>query len=139
MDIETLRNYCLSIKGATESLPFDENTLVFKVMDKMFAYLVLLPKDGKFRLCLKCDPDKSILLREQYHGVRETHKTLLWNEIFINDDVPDNIIKELVCHSVEEVIKKLPKKKQDEYRLFLTKRKCSRVSSLRKTDDPSQS
>ena len=48
MNIEQLREYCISIKGATESFPFDETTLVFKVMDKMFAYIGLEPKDGQF-------------------------------------------------------------------------------------------
>jgi len=39
MNIEEYREYCLSVKGATECMPFDEHTLVFKVMDKMFTLL----------------------------------------------------------------------------------------------------
>ena len=117
MDIEELRKYCLSVKGATESTPFlDENVLVFKVMDKMFAFLALKPKNGEHSISLKCDSEKSVSLREQYQSVRETHQSLLWNEILVTGDVPDVVLKELINHSVEMVIKKLPKKKQQEYR-----------------------
>ena len=118
MNIEELREYCISVKGATESFPFDESTLVFKIMDRMFAYTGLDPKDGQFKVDMKCDPEKSFELREKYEGV--THGThthgLLWNSIYLASDVPDRLIKELIEHSVEEVVKKLPKKKQEEYR-----------------------
>ena len=117
MNIEELRSYCLSVKGAAESFPFDETTLVFKVMGKMFAYVGLEPKDGIFRVNLKCDGDRAIDLRERYQGVKRGIHTasLLWNAVELDSDVPDNLIVELVNHSVEEVIKKLPKKKQQEY------------------------
>jgi len=120
MNIEEFREYCLSIKGSTESLPFlKHNVLVFKVMTKMFAYIPLEPKDGVFRADLKCNPDKSIELREKYNGITNTDfKTPLWNLVTLESDVPDELIKELVNHSVEEVIKKLPKKKQEEYRVL---------------------
>lgn len=117
MNIEEAREFCISIKGATESFPFDETTLVFKVMGKMFVYTSLTPKDGLFKLEMKCAPERSIELREQYEGV--THgmhtTTFLWNSVYLNSDVPDSLIKELILHSVDEVIKKLPKKKQEEY------------------------
>jgi predicted DNA-binding protein (MmcQ/YjbR family) len=117
MNIEELREHCISVKGATESFPFDESTLVFKIMDKMFAYTGLDPKDGQFKVDMKCDPEKSIELRERYEGVRHCIHTrsLLWNSVYLASDVPDNLIKELIEHSVSEVIKKLPKKKQEEY------------------------
>lgn len=118
MNIEELREYCISVKGASESFPFDESTLVFKVMGKMFAYTGLDPKDGFFKVNLKCDPEKSSELRARYEGI--THGThtrgLLWNAVHLASDVPDKLIKELIDHSVEEVIKKLPKNKQTEYR-----------------------
>ena len=118
MNIEELREYCLSIKGASECFPFDESTLVFKIMGKMFAYTGLEPKDGQFKVDLKCAPERSSELREKYNGVRHGSHThgLLWNSVCLTSDVPDNLIKELIKHSVEEVIKKLPKKTQQEYR-----------------------
>ena len=117
MNIEEFRECCLSIKCTTESFPFlDRNVLVFKVIDKMFAYIPLEPKDGIFKANLKCDPEKSVELREKYYGITETDfKTPLWNLVTLESDVPDNLIKELVQHSVDEVIKKLPKRKREEY------------------------
>ena len=118
MNIEEFREYCLSIKGSSESLPFlHHNVLVFKVMNKMFAYIPLEPKDGVFKVDLKCNPEKSAELREQYRGITKTDfKTLLWNLVTLDSDVPDELIKDLINHSVEEVIKKLPKKKQEAYK-----------------------
>lgn len=54
MNIEELRIYCLSIKGAEECFPFDETTLVFKVMGKMFGYAGLEAGNGDFSISLKC-------------------------------------------------------------------------------------
>lgn len=117
MNIEEFREYCISIKGSTESLPFiGHNILVFKVMSKMFAYIALEPKSGTFEANLKCNPEKSIELREEYKGINETDfKTPLWNLITLESDVPDKLIRELIHHSADEVIKTLSKKKQEEY------------------------
>ncbi len=118
MNIEEFREHCLSVKGAEESTPFlDRTVFVFKVMGKMFCYMPLEPKDGLFRAYMKCDPDRSAELREKYNGVNaDMFKTLMWNWITLESDIPDVLIEELVRHSVDEVIKKLPKKKQEEYR-----------------------
>jgi predicted DNA-binding protein (MmcQ/YjbR family) len=118
MNIEELREYCIAVKGASESFPFDETTLVFKIMGKMFAYIGLEPKDGQLAVNLKCAPEKSIELREKYGGIRNgihCPQGFLWNAVHMESDVPDRLIKELIEHSVEEVIKNLPKKKQAEY------------------------
>ncbi|MDR3266044.1 MAG: MmcQ/YjbR family DNA-binding protein [Tannerella sp.] len=120
MNIEELRNYCLAIKGSSESTPFRQLTnntvLVFKVMNKMFAYIDLEPKDGFFNVCLKCNVDKTIDLRERYNGIVGTHKSLMWNAVYLEGDVSDKLIEELINHSVEEVIRNLPKKKREEYK-----------------------
>lgn len=118
MDIETFRKHCMDIKGATESTPFlGHNVLVFKVMDKMFCMLPLEPKDGVYRADLKCDPEYTVELREQYWGITPGHvkTTLLWHRVTLISDVPDKLIFQLIHHSVQEVIKGLPKKKQAEY------------------------
>lgn len=124
MNIEELREYCLSVKGSSESCPFlQDSVLVFKVMDKMFAYIDLEPQNNIFVVNLKCHPDKSAELRELYSGIRETDfKTLLWNAVHIESDVPDCLIEELITHSAEEVIRKLPKSKQAEYRNLVSSR-----------------
>lgn len=117
MNIEEFRDYCLSIRESTESLPFlGHNVLVFKVMGKMFAYIPLEPKDGTFRANLKCNPERSIELREGYIGITETNfKTLLWNWVTLDSDVPDDLIRELIQHSADEVVKMMPKKARLEY------------------------
>lgn len=82
-NIEELREYCLSKPGVTESFPFDETTLVFKVMGKMFALTHL---DGQLTINLKCEPEKAIQLREEYSSVlpgyhmSKTH----WNTILLD-------------------------------------------------------
>lgn len=118
MNIEEFREHCLSVKGATESFPFDDTTLVFKVMDKMFAYIGLDPKDGEFFANMKCKPEWSEELRVEYEGVQPGYHTSkkMWNSVYLHSDLPDSLIIELINHSVDEVIAKLPKKKQEEYR-----------------------
>lgn len=119
MHIEAFRDHCMTVKGATESTPFiDPDVVVFKVMDKMFAMLALTPEDGSHKADLKCNPEYTLELRERYEGIGPGHvkSTLLWHRIVLESDVPDKLILELIHHSVEEVIKKLPKKKQYEYR-----------------------
>lgn len=118
MNIEEFREHCLAIKGATESTPFiDHNVLVFKVMDKMFCMLPLITKDGIYKADLKCDPEYTEELREQYWGIGAGHvpSTLLWHRVTLESDVPDKLIMKLIRHSVDEVIKKLPKNKKAQY------------------------
>jgi len=118
MNIEQVREYCLSRKGAEECFPFDETTLVFKVMGKMFAYMGLeRTREEGFMLNLKCDPEKAVQLREEYESVIPGYHSnkKYWNSIYFENGVPDEKIKEWINHSVDEVIKKLPKKAQAEY------------------------
>lgn len=113
MNIEELRSYCLSLKGTSEGFPFDQKTLVFKVMGKMFA---LLDVDSFNSINLKCDPENAVLLREQYEGITpgfHMNKSL-WNTVKINQDVSDKLIYELIDHSYQQVVLKLTKKLQNE-------------------------
>lgn len=55
MNVETVREYCLNKKGVTESFPFDDVSLVVKVMNKMFA---LIDLEEANHIALKCDPEK---------------------------------------------------------------------------------
>ncbi len=117
MNIEEVREYCISIKGAEECFPFDETTMVFKVMGKMFAYMGLERRDEGFMLNLKCDPEKAIELREKYSFVIPGYHSnkKYWNSIYIEQGMADDELKSWIDHSVDEVIKKLPKKLQTEY------------------------
>lgn len=124
MNIEELRECCLTINNAEESTPFGKDIMVYKVMNKMFAFFPLYPKGAEHFVVLKCDPDTSIELREKYRGVTKgvyTGDTLMWNSVYIQKDVPDALIAELIEHSAKEVLKKLSKKKQEEYRVLNSK------------------
>ncbi|WP_411029935.1 MmcQ/YjbR family DNA-binding protein [Spongiimicrobium sp. 3-5] len=115
MNIEEFRNFCISKKGVTEEFPFDENTLVFKVMGKMFALTALerLPPQAN----LKCDPERAITLRETYDGniIPGYHMSKVhWNTILLEHLAPE-LIMELIDHSYELVISKFTKKLKAEY------------------------
>ena len=113
MHIEQLREYCIQKKGVTEAFPFDEVTLVFKVMGKMFA-LVGLKKweEGTKSINLKCNPKKAEELREIYESINPGYhmNKKHWNTVTINNDVSDDLVFELINHSYDLVVKGLPKK-----------------------------
>lgn len=114
MDIEQIRAYCLSKPHATEDFPFDETTLVFRVMNKIFASIGL---DNVDWFCLKCDPEYAIELREHYTGITGAWhwNKKYWNQIAItHGDVPETLIRSLIDHSYDEVVKKLPRKLRDQ-------------------------
>jgi len=114
MNIEEIRNYCLAKPGVTEGFPFDETTLVFKVMNKMFA-LTGLEGDPPF-LNLKCDPDRAIELRGQYESVQPGWhmNKAQWNSVYFTGGIPRDLILELIDHSYDLVVARLKKKDRDE-------------------------
>ena len=113
MNIEEFREYCLSFPGTDEALPFDENTLVFKVMGKMFA---LTDLDQFESINLKCDPEKAITLREQYSAVQPGYhmNKKHWNTVLCVGDVSDVLLKQWIKESYDLVVSGLPKKLQGE-------------------------
>ena len=117
MNIEDVREYSLNKKGVTEEFPFDEQTLVFKVLGKMFALsgLERIPP----QLNLKCDPERSQELREQYDGLiyggYHMNKRL-WNTMEISN-LPPKLIYDLIDHSYDLVVDKMPKKLKDQFKL----------------------
>lgn len=118
MNVEELRNFCVDKKGVTEEFPFDEDTLVFKVMGKMFALLPL--KRIPSQCNLKCNPERAIELREEYDGditpgyhMSKKH----WNTLFL-ENLPPNLIIELVNHSYDLVVSGLTKKLKEQLDLF---------------------
>ena len=114
MNIEQFRNYCLSKKYVTESFPFDEVTLVFKVANKMFALSGL--EHHPSTVNLKCDPEKAIELRAQYSDVIEGfHMSKKhWNTIIIEGNLSNKLIEEFIDHSYNLVVNGLTKKLQKE-------------------------
>ena len=115
MNIEEFRDYCLSKKEVTESFPFDEQTLVFKVMNKMFALCAL--ERSPSQVNLKCEPERSVELRAEYDGliIPGYHMSKLhWNTILIEDNVPYDLLLELIDHSYQLVVDGLPKKLREQ-------------------------
>jgi predicted DNA-binding protein (MmcQ/YjbR family) len=107
MNIETIREYCLSKKGAIEDYPFDEVTLVIKVAGKMFALISL--DSIPLQMNLKCDPEKAIELREIYESVLPGWhmNKKYWNTIILDGSTRWSEIKEWIDHSYDEVVKKI--------------------------------
>ncbi|HPE55190.1 MAG TPA: MmcQ/YjbR family DNA-binding protein [Bacteroidales bacterium] len=113
MNIEDFRAYCLNLKGVDESFPFGEDTLVFKVMGKMFALTGL---DEDFRINLKCNPEKAIELRERYPGVIPGYhmNKKHWNTVIVDGSIEDGVLQSWIDHSYELVVESLPKRMKAE-------------------------
>ncbi len=114
LSIESIRDYCLQKKGCTESFPFDDRNLVFKVMNKIFALIDIESQDF---ILLKCHPDNALEWREQYAGVKPGYHSNKrhWNTVMLKEDVPPQKVYEWIDHSFEQVILGLPKYKREEW------------------------
>ncbi len=114
MDLELVREYCLKKPGVTESLPFDEDTPVYKVMGKIFLISNLNPP---FSINIKCDPEKAVEIREKYDSVtpgyhmNKTH----WNTVLLDSLIPDKYILEWIDDSYNLIVSGL--KKSDKEKL----------------------
>jgi predicted DNA-binding protein (MmcQ/YjbR family) len=106
MNIELIRDYCISKRGVTEGFPFNDTALVFKVVGKMFA-LLDLSEDNR-GLTLKCDPGLALELREQYPEVTPAYhfNKKHWNTVRVDGSVPDKEIFEWIDHSYGLVAKR---------------------------------
>jgi len=98
MNIETIREYCISKEGVTEGFPFGDDTLVFKSDGKIFALVNL---DGDLSINLKCDPELALELRERYPSVtlRYHMNQKHWNPVRLDGSVPDKEIFSWIDHS----------------------------------------
>lgn len=113
MNAEEIRAFCIQKKGVTESFPFDNDTLVFKVLDKMFLLMSL--ERQPLSINVKCNPENAIQLRETYAAnvLPGYHMNKLhWNTIIVNEELSTNLIKSFIDDSYELVLKSLPKAKQ---------------------------
>ncbi|HET6568592.1 MAG TPA: MmcQ/YjbR family DNA-binding protein [Rhodothermales bacterium] len=114
MTIDAIRDYCLAKDGVSEGFPFGEQALVFKVGSKMFALLNLAELPTSINL--KCDPERSIVLRERYESVRpgyhmnKTH----WNTVLMDGSIPTAEVREMIDHSYHLVATALPRAERRE-------------------------
>ena len=103
MDIVTFREYCLSLPEAEEALPFDDDTLVYKVAGRMFAMISISAPD---HFAVKCHPDRAILLRDRYAEItpgwhlNKRH----WNDVSIVGELSDSFLKAEIRHSYFAVV-----------------------------------
>jgi predicted DNA-binding protein (MmcQ/YjbR family) len=118
MNIEEIRDFCLNFKGVTEEMPFGPETVVFKVMGKMFLLLPLDVED--VRISIKNTPERNIELRGNYPNItgafhmNKTH----WNNIIIDFSTKRDLVKLLITESYDLVVKGLTKKLQLELSLL---------------------
>lgn len=113
MHLEDILHFCQQLPGTEETFPFDNRTLVFKVMGKMFA---LVDVEESVGINLKCDPERAIELRERFDGIQPGYHMSKkhWNTVDLQGSVDDQLIRELLMHSYDLVVSGLPKKLKDE-------------------------
>src|SRR6266480_3171187 len=122
MDPEEFREYCLSKVAATESMPFGEGVLVFKVAGKIFALAAL--DEIPATVNLKCDPDLALELRDRYEQVQPGYhmNKRHWNTVELDSGIPDTELRKMIEHSYDSVMRALSKAQRDQ----LTRQKRSR-------------
>lgn len=111
MNLTFFRDFCLALPHVTEDTPFDAKTLCFRIGGKIFA---ILDMEVFEYVNLKCDPERSIELREQYPGITPGFhmNKKSWNSVSVQGNVPDRLILDLARHSYDLVYSSLPKKIQ---------------------------
>ena len=108
-----LRDYCLSLPHVTEDMPFGEDILVFRICNRIFVLTSL--ESVPLRVSLKCDPERAIELREEFpnkivagYHLNKKH----WNTVLL-EGLPPALIKEMIQHSYDQVLAKVPKKERE--------------------------
>jgi len=117
MNLDILRDYAVKKKCVTECQPFGDDTLVYKVMDKVF---MLMSIEVPVQVNVKCDPEHAIELRERYDSVlpgyhmNKTH----WNTVIIDNTIPPKEIYKMIDDSYDLIVRAFPKKKTEEYNKY---------------------
>jgi len=116
MDIENIRNFCLNLKGTSESMPFDNTTIVFKVISKMFC----LESLDKKQINLKANPEKVIELIENYSSILPGYhmNKKHWITIDLDHFSDDTLLEQLIIDSYNLVITKMTKKEKEQLKLL---------------------
>ena len=119
MNVEEFREYCLSLKGVEEKMPFvnvadrySRDVLCFYVGDKWFCFVNVEVFDF---CCIKCDPNESGELQARYSGITPGWhmNKKYWISVYFNQDVPDNMVRKLVKKSYDMVVKRLNRKERE--------------------------
>lgn len=110
MDLPDVIACFLAKPGAEETTPFGPDVLVYKVGGKMFG--LTAPEEFPSRINLKCDPERSIGLREEYEAIIPGYhmNKRHWNTLILDGSLPASLVRELIDHSYDLVVASLPKK-----------------------------
>lgn len=113
MDIEELRDFCLSLKETEEKMPFGEKTLVFSVKGKIFCLTDITAFEF---INLKCDPDEAVILREEYEEVTPGYHMSKrhWNSVKIIGSLSNKMLETWIVNSYNLVVAELSEKTQKE-------------------------
>ncbi|MGH9683507.1 MAG: MmcQ/YjbR family DNA-binding protein [Candidatus Acidiferrales bacterium] len=126
MEIEWVRQHCLSLPNATEQIQWGDN-LIFKIGGKMFATLPLEPAAPVF-LSFKCAPEVFADLIERPKIIPAPYLSRAhWVSLESDDALPRAEIERLLGEAHALVFAKLPKKLQDKLRHPAKRKKTSRA------------
>ena len=113
LQLESLKKYCSKKPGSKEDYPFDHETLVFKVISKMYA--LVSETDNPLRINLKCDPEQAQVLRSMHDNIipgyhmNKEH----WNTVILDDSLPDELVYRMIDESYDLVVAGLKKSEKE--------------------------
>ena len=115
MNIEQVREYCLTLPGVTEDSPYGPDMIVYRIEGKIFLHLPLEYADP--RISIKLPPEKNQELRERYDAICAAYhlNKVHWSDILIENTFSPDQIKDWILESYNLVLNKLPKRLREKY------------------------
>lgn len=111
--LDSAREYCLDKPGVAEDFPFGPEVMVFRLCGKIYA-LMAWEKDP-LHLSLKCDPERALQLRGENESILPGYhlNKAHWNTLILDDQIDDDLLRELVDHSYDLILASLKKSVRD--------------------------
>lgn len=116
MKYDWIDDFLLGKKGVTKDFQADWNWIRYKVDDKMFAAICLNSDNNPKYITLKLNPVDGEFFRNNYEDIIPGYymNKLHWNSIKADGNISDDVVKELLDKSYNEILNKLTKKKRAE-------------------------
>ena len=112
MFLEDIIQFCSQLVEVKETFPFDEKTLVWKVKNKMFC---VGDMENFHSITVKCQPERALLLREEYQQIGPGYHMNNKHWITINlEGMDQSLVFELIHNSYQLVVQKLPVKQREQ-------------------------
>ncbi len=111
MKYDWLEQYCLAKQGAVRDFKAEWDAARYLIGGKMFV-MEGGDKEGKAIVTVKCEPAFGQFLRQTYEHIvpgyymNKEH----WNSVYVDGNVPDRVLKEMIDMSYELVLNSLTKK-----------------------------